>query len=226
MEESAPAAERTHLYQMGKIKKEQRRKYIFYIATALFLILMLSLNLSFIENLDNSVSEFVQKNRTNILDNISIFLGKIFDPIPGIILLLIIGMFLLFKNKKEESIFLVIISFLSVGMTLLIKEVIQKSRPIIQFINETGYSFPSGHSMISVVLFGSLSYLFLRKFKGRYIYFSIISLIVGLSRVYLNVHWLSDIIGGFILGIIILSGGIILLESNIYKKLINQSHPK
>lgn len=211
---------------MGKIKKEQERKYIFYIAIALFLILVFLLNFSFVKNLDNFVSEFVQKNRMNILDNISIFLGKIFDPIPGIILLLMIGILLWIKNKKEKSVFLVLISFLSVGITLLVKEIIQRPRPIIQFINETGYSFPSGHSMISIVLFGSLSYLFLRKFKGRYVYFSIISLIIGLSRVYLNVHWLSDIIGGFILGIIILSGGIIILESNIYKKLINRSHPK
>jgi undecaprenyl-diphosphatase len=74
----------------------------------------------------------------------------------------------------------------------------------------SGMSFPSGHAMLSMVFYGFLAYLILRKLmppKWNKIFFVILCcliLLIGLSRVYLNVHYITDVAAGFVLGALIL----------------------
>ena len=71
-----------------------------------------------------------------------------------------------------------------------------------RLIEEQGYSFPSGHSMVSTAFYGLLIYLIYKNVKNKYIKYtlctilSILILIIGLSRIYLGVHYVSDVIGG------------------------------
>src|SRR5699024_1480614 len=86
-----------------------------------------------------------------------------------------------------------------------IKNIYQRVRPeeINHLIEQSGYSFPSGHSMGSIIVFGSFIFLAFRYFKsktikrGLSIFFSLLILLIGLSRIYLGVHYLSDVIAGF-----------------------------
>lgn len=143
------------------------------------------------------ISDFV----TPIAKFITNFGGAIFLSIATIALLLLI------KNKKIGlSIFsnIVIITILN----QLLKRILRRPRPTeFRIVEETGYSFPSGHSMVSLAFYGYLIYLIYRYIKNKYIKWSLIVLLsiliclIGISRIYLGVHYTSDVLGGFLLSI-------------------------
>ena len=123
------------------------------------------------------------------------------------LILLTVILFIIIKNKKAGLLIgtnLVIISILN--QTL--KSLLQRPSPTgFRIINETGYSFPSGHSMISMAFYGFLIYLIYKNVKNKCLKFTlIISLFIliisiGLSRIYLGVHYTSDVFAGFLLSI-------------------------
>ena len=143
------------------------------------------------------ISSFV----TPIAKFITNFGGAIF------LIVLTITLFILIKNKKIGlSIFsnLVIITILN----QLLKRILQRPRPTeYRIIEETGYSFPSGHSMISMAFYGYLIYLIYKYVKNKYIKWisivllSILICSIGVSRIYLGVHYTSDVLGGFFISI-------------------------
>ena len=89
-------------------------------------------------------------------------------------------------------------------INLIIKMLVHRERPLdIGLIVETSYSFPSGHSMISMAFYGFLIYLIYQKVKNhrrKFFYCSFLSLIIlfiGFSRIYLGVHYASDVLAGY-----------------------------
>ena len=123
------------------------------------------------------------------------------------LVVLTILLFILIKNKKIGlSIFsnFVIITILN----QLLKRILQRPRPTeYRIIEETGYSFPSGHSMVSMAFYGYLIYLIYNYVKNKYIKWTFIVLLsalicsIGISRIYLGVHYTSDVLGGFLISI-------------------------
>ena len=82
---------------------------------------------------------------------------------------------------------------------------------------ENGFSFPSGHAALSLALYGFLTYLAWKNFPQRYriILVAIAALLVGLiglSRLYLGLHFVSDVLVGYAIGTILLAGGIFVSE--------------
>ena len=136
---------------------------------------------------------------TPIAKFITNFGGAIFLIILTIVLLVLI------KNKKIGiSIFsnLVIVTILN----QLLKAILQRPRPTeYRIVEETGYSFPSGHSMVSMAFYGYLIYLIYKYVKNKYIKWisivllSILVCSIGISRIYLGVHYTSDVLGGFLI---------------------------
>ena len=120
---------------------------------------------------------------------------------------LTITLFVLIKNKKIGiSILsnLVIITILN----QLLKKILQRPRPTeFRIVEETGYSFPSGHSMVSMAFYGYLIYLIYKYVKNEYVKWCSIVLLsilicsIGISRIYLGVHYTSDVLGGFLVSI-------------------------
>ena len=116
---------------------------------------------------------------------------------------------LLFALKKRLSIIILINLLLSSGLNHLIKLIIARPRPEWKLIDKTDYSFPSGHSMVSLAFYGFLIYLIINYYHGKFkktliIILSILIFLIGLSRIYFGVHYLTDVIGGFMLAIIYL----------------------
>lgn len=138
---------------------------------------------------------------TPIAKFITNFGGAIFLAVLTIIL------FILIENKKiGVSIFsnLAIIT----ALNQLLKNILQRPRPTeYRIIEETGYSFPSGHSMISMAFYGYLIYLIYKYVKNKYVKWtsmvllSILICSIGISRIYLGVHYTSDVLGGFLISI-------------------------
>ena len=129
-----------------------------------------------------------------------------------------VGFFCWFLFKRQRAEYVVLGSaLLSFGLNPILKLLIDRPRPTEDLVmiwrDSAGMGFPSGHAYTSMVLFGLLFYLAptmlsVRRAKTlrlmRIICLSMITLI-GISRIYLGVHWPSDVFGGFLVGGIILS---------------------
>lgn len=158
---------------------------------------------SYFNIIDDFVYSLVKPLISNDMTNIMQFITFFSDPIWCILLSCL--MILLVKNKKISKAFLLnlICVFL---LNYLLKIIFARSRPIdINLIVETGFSFPSGHAMISLGIYGFLIYLLLSSDKNKISKIigtaSLILLIflIGISRIYLGVHYATDVIAGFII---------------------------
>lgn len=111
------------------------------------------------------------------------------------------------KNKRVGV--MVSLNLLAVGaLNQIFKYIVQRPRPIeSRLIEESGYSFPSGHSMVSTAFYGLIIYFIFKYVKNKMIrniccvLLSILVLLIGVSRIYLGVHYTSDVIAGFVFSI-------------------------
>jgi len=124
--------------------------------------------------------------------------------------------FLYKKNKREYIIPLIFTVISAEAITFLGKILVHRSRPLGATITELDFSFPSGHATIAVAFYGYLAYLYLRnnKAKRAVTIFGalIIILLIGFSRLYLGVHYISDVLAGYLVGLLALIAGISLNE--------------
>lgn len=139
------------------------------------------------------------------------FLMNLVTNLGGEILLLsaiIIGFYLWDKRMKHEAIFFPAIFISSTIIYKFLKIMVARPRPnIAPLAYHSDFSFPSGHSMNSFVFFATLSYLYYHRSRDKKmaVIFSVISaliiLLVGISRVYLGVHWATDVLAGYLSGL-------------------------
>ena len=155
---------------------------------------------------------------TPIAKFITNFGGAIF------LILLAITLFILIKDKRL-SIFINLL--IVTGLNQIIKHILQRPRPTeFRIIEETGYSFPSGHSMVSMAFYGYLIYLIYKYIKNKYVKWisivilSILICSIGISRIYLGVHYTSDVLGGFLLSMSYL----VVFISTVNKFLIERNY--
>jgi len=132
-----------------------------------------------------------------------------------IILCTVASSYLQYRRKTIEAIFLNVALFSSWGTMEWLKVFIERSRPLGEALSVArGYSFPSGHAMLSLVFYGFLANLILspaRRSKKAWwgaIGIYILIFIIGFSRLYLNVHYTSDVLAGYLLGTVFLVAGI------------------
>ena len=152
----------------------------------------------------------VEKLRTDSLTKIMKVITFFGDAI-SIITLTILS--IIFVKNKNNKIFIGVNAVLITLLNLLIKNLVKRPRPEgFRIISESGYSFPSGHSMVSTAFYGLfiyLAYKYINNKKLKYficISLSILIVLIGTSRVYLGVHYGSDVIAGFVLSVAYLIG--------------------
>ncbi|MEX0921085.1 MAG: phosphatase PAP2 family protein [Candidatus Pacearchaeota archaeon] len=173
--------------------------------------------------IDLIISSKIVNSWESGFDNIFIFLGIFLKSILVFIALIFIS-FLYKQKRKKESLILLVSLLLGYFLENMINLIIQRERPSMQLIENFGYSFPSGHAVFSIILFSLLIYFYKDEiknkfFKNLFILTNIfLILLVGLSRIYLNVHWFTDVIGGFFLGLFVTSL-ILNLEKSLAKSL-------
>lgn len=135
---------------------------------------------------------------------------------------------ILFKNKKYFKIF-VVANLIGAILNNLLKLLFRRPRPTTTMVltAESSYSFPSGHSMMSMIFYGLIIYYvvtLVNKKALRNILVLLLSLIilsVGVSRIYLGVHYATDVVGGFLIGAIYLVCFIKLMNKNSSKPVTN-----
>lgn len=135
------------------------------------------------------------------------------------IVVISVSIWLSLKQKFRTLWLWLLLALIATGSMECIKHLAHISRPSMLLHNPSGWSYPSGHTTLSTAFYGFIAYLLSHKINRHYrwlIYSCAISLItlIGLSRLYLGAHWLSDVIGGLLLGTICLLFTLIWLRRN------------
>lgn len=124
------------------------------------------------------------------------------DWIIGVIILItVIGLY--FRKRLEMAAYNIVVLG-ALGLSQLLKVTFHRSRPALPWLAPaTGYSFPSGHALISLAIYGFLAYLLFRnsdqpwlKYPGT-LALLLLPLLIGISRIYLGVHYPSDVLAGW-----------------------------
>jgi len=130
-----------------------------------------------------------------------------------------------FLRKKSDFKFLCAMMLFELVANIVLKQFFSRPRPnILWFVEETGFYFPSGHMMASTMFYGLGIYFLCKSNYNKPFkiigtcFFSLLILIIGISRIYLGVHYASDILGGFLLSFCLLNFGIFFYQSTFLQK--------
>lgn len=140
------------------------------------------------------------------LDSLMVAITRLGDPRTVVPLTLIVFTLMLWKRRFLEAKFFALNAAGGAVLSYCLKLAFSKQRPQLweSPINEVTFSYPSGHALGSMVLYGFLSYLAAKLYpqyaKGAYAIAAILIITIGFSRLYLGVHWPTDIIGGYGIG--------------------------
>src|ERR1035437_7244754 len=218
------------------IENRFKRKVFTGLPLTIFIIVFLILLATFIGitdaivnsapivKLDNSFAHFLYLYRTPSLAKIFYFITNFAGALTIVILSLLSIVYLYFKKEVAYLYALILTLIGTEGSVFLIKIFINRARPgmDIAYYLEGSKSFPSGHSAAAMALFGFVTYYLIHHIAGRDKKFIIIILgtilisLIGFSRLYLGVHYLSDVIGGLLLGGLWLVPGITFRERHFY----------
>lgn len=204
------------------IKKILKENYIYILIDIVLIIVFYILKNSFlyekIINFDYKIltlRDTILDEKFTLLFKHLTFLGEYYIPI-----MILVCIFLLIKNKYHFYINAYNYAS-SVILSLVSKIIINRERPIHNLIPiPDKYSFPSGHTLTSIVFYTFLCYIATYNKKSRkYLLPSviIITLLISLSRIYLGVHYFSDVIGAILLSIPLL-----LMNINIFNKHVKE----
>lgn len=135
------------------------------------------------------------------------FLGTHYFLIP--VNLVLIAWFLFVRKHRWYSITVPTIAITSLLLILLLKEIFARDRPLIPLLEEArGFSFPSGHAFMATTFYGLLAYIVRRDVRNQGLQIGLIMgltllvLFICLSRIYLRVHYTSDVLAGISLGVV------------------------
>lgn len=183
-----------------------RKPIILFVFFVIFLLILNDIFSEEIISYDEWAHNVLVKNLRS--DWLTMIMTIITDFGSGVVLVpLSLLIFLLSKNKSKgicASLNLIIITIIN----MILKFIIQRPRPSgFNIIYESGYSFPSGHSMVSTAFYGFLIYLVYKNIKNKKLKVFLCALLffliimICISRIYLGVHYASDVIGGFCISI-------------------------
>ncbi|MFA5934436.1 MAG: phosphatase PAP2 family protein [Candidatus Paceibacterota bacterium] len=186
----------------------KNKKLILIICLIFFVLLIFSVTINYkpLLSFDKSAQTFSSTLHSPLLDQTMLSVTKIGNTYESLLIFIVFAFFIISKRRKYPFYFFTIVTALGTLLPELLKNLIERARPISNILIETGYSFPSGHATISTVFFFSSIFIISPHIKNNFskITFitctSIIFPLVAISRVYLSVHWISDVLGGILLG--------------------------
>nr|WP_207754616.1 phosphatase PAP2 family protein [Staphylococcus lugdunensis] len=172
--------------------------------------------------IDNEVYEFIYASESFITTSILLGATKIGEVWAMLSLSLMLIAYLMLKRCKIEALFFVLVMGLSSILNPVLKNIFDRERPtLLRLIDITGFSFPSGHAMGSTAFFGSVMFIINRKMSGadKGIIIGLCALMilmVSISRVYLGVHYPTDIVAGIIGGVFCIVLSTLILRKKLY----------
>lgn len=194
---------------------------------ALFLLFSVFFNAPFVVAVDQFAFNVASKIRSGFVNNLFLFITFLGET-KSIILILI---FLIILPNRKDFVPIFYLTGISIGINYIIKNLVQRARPIGQFAENLiinypfpeSFSFPSGHSQTPFVLYFVLVYILLNKFyKGKHKNLilgltTLICVLIMISRIILGVHFLSDVLMGATIATIIITNYVFFLSINKQK---------
>ncbi len=181
---------------------------VFLISLILFFCLVQSLQSPVLKSFDLFVTNYIFLFRSSLLTDVMKFISRTGDTLGYIVMLTLMSFILVRKKKWILGLEGIVILILASGLNYVLKGVIARPRPFEFSLVQANYnSFPSGHAMSAMVFFGFLIHItniLVDKLWLKYLLIAvylIMILAIGLSRIYLGVHYPSDIIGGYLSGL-------------------------
>lgn len=204
---------------MSKFIRKHWKPIIFSFSIIIFLIITSLLLREQIHIFDDFVFSLVEKLRceplTIVFKIITFFCSTEFLLVATIAIMA-------FSKKRKNSFYIALNVLLCFLFNQGLKHIFLRARPEdINLIVEGGYSFPSGHSMVSLAFYGFFIYLIahMRIKKSKKILYcgllALLTLLIGISRIYLGVHYASDVLAGFAIAMAYL----IIYIKIVYKKM-------
>lgn len=177
------------------------KKVIFTLSIILFTFIIILLLTNNISTFDNKIYNLIIKLKC---EPVTIFF-KFISFLCSTWFIIISTIIIMIFSKNKKNAFLIALNVLLCGLlNQSLKFIFLRERPLdINLIIENGYSFPSGHSMVSLAYYGFFLYIIdHKKMKNKYkllcsSLLAILVLLIGISRIYLGVHFASDVIAGY-----------------------------
>jgi undecaprenyl-diphosphatase len=157
---------------------------------------------------DAAVLRFVARARTPWLNGIAMDLTALGSTLLVAIFTVSLGAILFVKGDRRGATILVVSAFASGALTIVTKRLLERPRPEIvpRLVEVSGLSYPSGHSLASAAVYLTAAFIIARHVSlvrervAGVVFTSALVLSIGVSRVYLGVHYPSDVFGGILLG--------------------------
>lgn len=157
---------------------------------------------------DTSILLYLRSLHTPLRDRIMLAFTSLGEPNLLLALSVSLGIILWVRKHHSEATTIGVTGAGAIGLNILLKQLFARARPQLweRTVEVKFYSFPSGHAMISMVIYGWLGYLLGSRFpKQRWWIYGltiILVAVIGLSRLYLGVHWPTDVIAGYSAGLV------------------------
>lgn len=173
--------------------------------------------LEVIDLIDTNIFSWILILRALRLDNLLLAITMLGESYVVVVLAFIFSLFL-WRAKKNNFLLPLWTAIAGCGIFVyVLKYLIARPRPVgLALISEDSFSFPSGHAAISVAFYGVVIFCLWKIFQKKFARWLILSagaaliLFIGFSRIYLGVHYFSDVVGGYLLGGAWLVGGVVL----------------
>jgi membrane-associated phospholipid phosphatase len=189
-----------------KLPQKEQELFIVFVVFLLGFLLVTLFRTSF-RSIDTSINIWIPSIQSSALTFLAKGIAIIFDTTSLVIFSLVISGFLFLKHYKPQGLLLPVAMGGDGLIVSILKTLEHVARPTTGIFSDTGFSYPSGHSAGCVVFGGMLAYFAWRHWQSKRsrafvgVGLGAVVGVVGFDRVYLNVHWFSDVLGGWLFGV-------------------------
>lgn len=181
------------------MKKQDKIIIFFAFAWLITLIVSFKLNMNFFENYDYHILRFIRNNTYFI--SFYKFITFFGNTTTYFYIFIPVGIWMISRKKGKKFLYILAAILIATLIMVTIKNTVRRTRPIDFFvINQGGYSFPSGHSIVSAATYWTIYRINDLKNTPYKVFLIIFPLLIGFSRLALGVHWPTDVITGLLLG--------------------------
>lgn len=186
-----------------KVLKNNKKYILLVCCLVLFIIILINVLNGNIQKIDSSIYNLISSIRSNFMNMFFRTITRFGDE--EVLICIAVACLIFIKNRKIGV--SIAINLVSIGLiNYILKEIVQRPRPPMELrmVEENSFSFPSGHAMASLAFYGLIIYYMYNYVKNKKIKdmvciaLSLLIFLIGISRIYLGVHYASDVLAGFL----------------------------